>query len=79
MSNIENETAKQFIAGVLRRTGEMTLLLNPLTNSYARFGQHQAPKYVSWSVQNRQQLIRIPSSLVEFGREDRTEISRPEL
>ncbi len=62
VSDIENETAKHFIAGVLRRTAEMTLILNPLTNSYARFGQHQAPKYVSWSVQNRQQLIRIPSA-----------------
>ena len=37
-----------FIAGILERTPEITLFLNPLCNSYERFGSFEAPKYVSW-------------------------------
>ncbi|MDR0303064.1 MAG: glutamine synthetase family protein [Treponema sp.] len=60
-----SNTAESFIAGVLARTCEMTLFLNSLANSYERFGKLEAPKYVSWSHQNRSQLIRIPSALPE--------------
>ncbi|WP_040195929.1 glutamine synthetase family protein [Candidatus Soleaferrea massiliensis] len=54
--------AESFIAGVLARVPEMTAFLNPLTNSYVRFGSFEAPKYVTWSHQNRSQLIRIPAA-----------------
>lgn len=57
--------AESFIAGILSRTPEMTLLLNPLANSYERFGAYEAPKYVSWSHQNRSQLVRIPAAVAE--------------
>jgi len=57
--------AESFIAGILARTPEMTLFLNPLANSYKRFGVFEAPKYVSWSHQNRSQLIRIPAAIRE--------------
>ena len=49
------------IAGVLNRICEMTAFLNPTENSYARFGENKAPAYVSWSRENRSQLIRIPA------------------
>ncbi len=52
--------AKNFIAGILDKIQEITLFLNPNNNSYERFGKFEAPKYVSWSHQNRSQLIRIP-------------------
>ena len=61
--NGEDKTGRSFIAGVLRRVNEMSLLLNPTTNSYSRFGKFEAPLYVTWSLQNRQQLIRIPGNL----------------
>lgn len=54
--------AESFIAGVLAKTPELTLLLNPLINSYARLGAFEAPRYISWSHQNRSQLIRIPAA-----------------
>ena len=60
--------AERFVAGVLKRAAEMTLLLNPLANSYDRFGNFEAPKYVSWSQQNRSQLIRIPAATDERAR-----------
>ncbi|MCI8496695.1 MAG: glutamine synthetase [Clostridiales bacterium] len=59
--------AESFMAGIMRRIAEMTLFLNPLTNSYARFGQHEAPQYITWSRQNRSPLIRIPSVRGEWG------------
>ena len=40
----------------------MTAFLNPTENSYARFGENKAPAYVSWSRENRSQLVRIPAS-----------------
>ena len=36
------------------------MFTNPLPNSYQRFGCDEAPRYVSWSRQNRSQLVRIP-------------------
>lgn len=56
------EEAESFIAGILNRIREITVFLNPLTNSYDRFGRHSAPKFVTWSYQNRSQLIRIPAA-----------------
>jgi len=60
-----SHAAQSFIAGILTRIPDMTLFLNPLTNSYKRFGECEAPKYVSWSHQNRSQLIRIPAAVGE--------------
>ena len=56
------------IAGILDKICDMTLFLNPTEESYLRFGQRKAPKYVSWSGENRSQLIRIPAAVGEFKR-----------
>ncbi len=72
--NIFNEThgekaaADSFIAGILSRIAEITSFLNPLTNSYMRLGADKAPKYITWSRQNRSQLIRIPAARSEQKR-----------
>lgn len=68
--------AEHFIAGILNRVYEITAFLNPLTNSYARFGQFEAPQYISWSHENRSQLIRIPP---EKGEHARMELRSPDL
>lgn len=60
--------AEGFMEGVLRRIPEITAFLNPIPNSYARLGHCSAPKYVSWSHQNRAQLVRIPASCGEYSR-----------
>ena len=52
---------RAFMAGILGRIREMTLFLNPRRDSYDRLGDMKAPGYVSWSEQNRSQLIRIPA------------------
>ena len=57
-----NPVAESFIAGILKYIRDITCFLNPLSNSYARFGEFEAPKYISWCHQNRFQLIRIPAA-----------------
>ncbi|WP_313340237.1 glutamine synthetase family protein [Sedimentibacter sp.] len=57
-----------FIAGILDKIPQITLFLNPLINSYERFGSHSAPKYVTWSSENRSQLIRIPAANGKYSR-----------
>ena len=67
--------AESFTAGILSRVAEITLFLNPIANSYERFGEFEAPKYVSWSHQNRSQLIRIPAAV---GDKARIELRSPD-
>ena len=70
-----SKVAESFIAGILARAPEITLFLNPLANSYERLGEFEAPKYVSWSHQNRSQLIRIPAAA---GEKVRMELRSPD-
>lgn len=56
------------IAGILDKTPEMTAFLNPVTASYQRFGHDRAPKYISWSSENRSQLVRVPAAVGEYRR-----------
>ena len=56
------------IAGVLAQIADMTVFLNPTADSYLRLGQNKAPGYISWSAQNRSQLIRIPAAVGEYRR-----------
>lgn len=63
-----SDEAESFIAGIQNRIREITAFCNPLTNSYARFGSFEAPRYITWSHQNRSQLIRIPAASGEYAR-----------
>jgi glutamine synthetase len=58
---LPDSTAGHFMAGILAHVRELTAFTNPLPNSYTRFGSCEAPRYVSWSRQNRSQLVRIPA------------------
>ena len=60
--------AESFLMGIFLKVPEMTAFLNPLTNSYRRFGVCEAPRYLTWSHQNRSQLIRIPAASGEYSR-----------
>lgn len=51
------------IAGIMDKISEITLFMNTTERSYERLGNHKAPKYISWSKENRSQLIRIPASM----------------
>ena len=46
----------------------MTVFLDPTEDSYRRFGINKAPKYISWSSENRSQLVRIPAAAGEYRR-----------
>jgi len=70
-----SKIAESFIAGILDKTREITLFLNPLANSYERLGKFEAPRYVSWSHQNRSQLVRIPAA---SGERVRMELRSPD-
>lgn len=56
------------IAGILDKATEMTAFLNPTEKSYERLGNSKAPRYVSWSSENRSQLVRIPAAIGEYKR-----------
>ena len=60
--------AAYFVAGILAHARELTAFCNPIPNSYARLGANEAPLYVSWSRQNRSQLVRLPSAHGELCR-----------
>lgn len=63
-----SEKLCNMIAGVLDKAVEMTAFLNPTEESYKRFGVDKAPGYVSWSSENRSQLVRIPAAAGEYRR-----------
>ncbi len=51
------DVTDQAIAGILHHIAGMTVFLNPTPESFDRFGQHKAPKYITWSQTNRAQLV----------------------
>lgn len=57
-----------FMAGVMNRVREITAFLNPSEDSYRRLGEKKAPKYITWSHENRSQLVRIPAAKGEYKR-----------
>lgn len=63
------------IAGILEKVQDMSVFLNPTDSSYRRFGHHKAPKYISWSNENRSQLVRIPAAV---GKDRRVELRSPD-
>ena len=56
------------MGGILDKISDMTLFLNPSESSYNRLGAQKAPKYISWSSNNRSQLIRVPAASGEYRR-----------
>ncbi len=61
-SSCKNPKASSFLAGILRRIGDVTAFLDPLPGSYARLGKCEAPNMISWSFENRSTLIRVPAA-----------------
>ena len=68
VQNAGEDGMPHVIAGILRHIPEMTVFLNTTAGSYRRFGSHKAPRYISWSQENRSQLIRIPAATGEYRR-----------
>ena len=69
-----SNVARQFIAGILRHSPELTLVTNQYVNSYKRlWGGGEAPSYVSWGHNNRSALIRVPLHKPEKSQSTRIE------
>ncbi len=64
----KTENLYHVIAGILEKAPAMTVFLNPSDNSYKRLGKLKAPRYVSWSAENRSQLVRVPAASGEYRR-----------
>ena len=53
---------KKWITGILNHAKELSLLTNPIVNSYKRLvSGYEAPIYACWSDANRSSLVRIPA------------------
>lgn len=53
--------ARQFMAGLLTHSAEITLITNQYVNSFKRiWGGGEAPSYVCWGHNNRSALVRVP-------------------
>ncbi len=56
-----SDTARSYIAGLLKHAPEFTSITNQLINSYKRLVPgYEAPVYLSWARRNRADLIRVP-------------------
>ncbi|MCL0059884.1 glutamine synthetase family protein [Dehalococcoidia bacterium] len=56
-----SETARRYVAGLLKHAPEITSVTNQWVNSYKRLVPgYEAPVYLSWARRNRADLIRIP-------------------
>jgi glutamine synthetase len=68
-----SDTAKHYIAGLLKHAPEITAVTNQWVNSYKRLVPgYEAPVYLSWARRNRSDLIRVPE--YRPGREKATRI-----
>ncbi|MBT8507230.1 glutamine synthetase [Methanomicrobiaceae archaeon CYW5] len=57
-----SDTARMFIAGVLKHIRGIVRVSNPIVNSYKRLVPgYEAPVYIGWSASNRSALIRVPA------------------
>lgn len=60
IEDVDKEFTASFMAGVYNRMKDITVFLNTQVESYERFGEGEAPKYITWSAQNRSRLLRVP-------------------
>ncbi|MGC9108664.1 MAG: glutamine synthetase family protein [Caldimicrobium sp.] len=68
-----SDTAKHYMAGLLKHIKEITLVLNQWVNSYKRLVPgYEAPVYICWARRNRSALIRVP--MYKPGKEKATRI-----
>lgn len=58
-----SEDAYWFIGGLMKNMRSITVVTNPIVNSYKRLVPgYEAPVYIAWSARNRSPLIRIPAA-----------------
>ena len=71
-----SQEAYYFLGGIMKHIKGMTLVLNPLVNSYKRLVPgYEAPAYIVWYAKNRTPLVRIPATR---GEDTRIELRSPD-
>ncbi|AMK14608.1 type I glutamate--ammonia ligase [Methanobrevibacter olleyae] len=77
--NAENKLSQEalwFIGGLLKHSAALTAITNPIVNSYKRLVPgYEAPVYISYGIQNRSTLIRVPAAR---GKATRIEYRSPD-
>jgi glutamine synthetase len=68
-----SQTARSYIAGLLKHAPALTAITNQWVNSYKRLVPgYEAPVYLSWARRNRSDLIRVPE--YKPGKENATRV-----
>lgn len=58
-----SKTAYYFMGGILKHIQGMSLITNPLVNSYKRLVPgYEAPVFVGWATKSKSQIIRVPAA-----------------
>lgn len=71
-----SKEAYHFIAGIMNRVKAMSIVTNPLVNSYKRLVPgYEAPVYIAWSAKRRGSLVRVPATR---GENTRIEVRSPD-
>jgi len=74
-----SDTAKHFVAGLLKHSREITAITNQWVNSYKRLVVgYEAPVYISWAQNNRSALVRVPRYKPGKERASRVEYRSPD-
>ncbi|PDQ35277.1 MAG: glutamine synthetase [Candidatus Lumbricidophila eiseniae] len=69
-----SKIGRQFIAGLLRHSAEISAVTNQFVNSYKRlWGGDEAPSFVCWGHNNRSALVRVPLYKPNKGQSARVE------
>ncbi|RXZ67620.1 glutamine synthetase family protein [Agromyces albus] len=69
-----SKIGRQFIAGLLRHSSEISAVTNQFVNSYKRlWGGDEAPSFVCWGHNNRSALVRVPLYKPNKGQSARVE------
>ncbi|GAA1537790.1 glutamine synthetase family protein [Nocardioides humi] len=70
-----SKTGRQFIAGILRHAGEISVVTNQWVNSYKRMmWGGEAPSYICWGHNNRSAMVRVPMYKPMKGQSTRVEL-----
>ncbi len=68
-----SDTAKSYIAGMLKHAKEICAVTNQWVNSYKRLvSGYEAPVYICWAQRNRSALVRVP--MYKPGKEQATRV-----
>ncbi len=74
-----SDTAKHYIAGLLRHAREITAVTSQWVNSYKRLVPgYEAPVYICWGQKNRSALVRVPRYKPGKEKATRAEMRSPD-